>query len=132
MGTRADFYVGTGKDAEWIGSVAYDGYQWGERIEKDDHNDITAAKTEQAFREAVKSELNQRHDSTHPENGWPWPWENSMTTDCAYCFDSDGIKAFRWGKPWDSDAPAPQWPDFSNQEPSAKAGSTQSGIILVE
>ena len=26
MGTRADFYVGRGDAAEWIGSIAYDGY----------------------------------------------------------------------------------------------------------
>jgi hypothetical protein len=25
MGTRADFYVGRGPEAEWLGSVAYDG-----------------------------------------------------------------------------------------------------------
>lgn len=26
MGTRADFYVGRGTEAEWIGSIALDGY----------------------------------------------------------------------------------------------------------
>jgi len=26
MGTRADFYVGIGPEAEWVGSIAYDGY----------------------------------------------------------------------------------------------------------
>jgi hypothetical protein len=31
MGTRADFYVGRGKDAEWLGSVAFDGYPSGTR-----------------------------------------------------------------------------------------------------
>ena len=25
MGTRADFYVGRGESAEWLGSVAWDG-----------------------------------------------------------------------------------------------------------
>jgi len=32
MGTRADFYVGRGETAEWVGSVAWDGYPnepWG-------------------------------------------------------------------------------------------------------
>jgi hypothetical protein len=29
MGTRADFYVGRGPDAEWLGSVAMDGYPSG-------------------------------------------------------------------------------------------------------
>lgn len=120
----ADFYIGIGRDADWLGSVALDGYKWWQRIENNDHDDITAAKTEQAFREAVKKELYGRDDSFHPENGWPWPWKNSATSDWAYCFDSDGVKAFLWGKPRDSDAPAPQWPDF----PSI----AQSGIILVK
>ena len=26
MGTRADFYLGEGSAAEWLGSVAWDGY----------------------------------------------------------------------------------------------------------
>jgi hypothetical protein len=26
MGTRADFYIGCGRDSEWIGSIAWDGY----------------------------------------------------------------------------------------------------------
>ena len=26
MGTRADFYIGRGATAEWIGSIAWDGY----------------------------------------------------------------------------------------------------------
>jgi hypothetical protein len=30
MGTRADFYVGRGESAEWLGSIAYDGYPEGE------------------------------------------------------------------------------------------------------
>jgi hypothetical protein len=29
MGTRADFYIGRGTEAEWLGSVAWDGYPGG-------------------------------------------------------------------------------------------------------
>lgn len=29
MGTRADFYVGRGESAEWLGSIAWDGYPSG-------------------------------------------------------------------------------------------------------
>ena len=32
MGTRADFYVGVGKKAEWLGNVAWDGDEWAEKI----------------------------------------------------------------------------------------------------
>ena len=29
MGTRADFYIGRGAEAEWLGSIAWDGYPGG-------------------------------------------------------------------------------------------------------
>ena len=48
MGTRADFYIGRGQDAEWLGSVAWDGYEW----EADD-SDLMQAKTADEFRAAV-------------------------------------------------------------------------------
>ncbi|AKQ59706.1 hypothetical protein ACR55_01836 [Bordetella hinzii] len=82
MGTRADFYVGRGDKAEWLGSVAWDGYPDG--FERDG---LLNASTEQQFREAVADELASRLDGTTPEMGWPWPWEDSHTTDYAYAFD---------------------------------------------
>lgn len=78
MGTRADFYVGKGKDAEWLGSIAWDGY--------DIPGYITAAKTEENYRKAVDVFLKKRDDATFPADGWPWPWNNSGTTDCSYWF----------------------------------------------
>lgn len=65
MGTRADFYIGNDKKAEWIGSVAYDGYEFDE--EKD--HPITNAKTEEEFRKAVSEELKKRDDATFPQEG---------------------------------------------------------------
>lgn len=86
MGTRADFYVGRGDKAEWLGSVAWDGYPDG--FERDG---LLNASTEQQFREAVADELASRLDGTTPEMGWPWPWEDSHTTDYAYAFDSGKV-----------------------------------------
>lgn len=82
MGTRADFYVGRGKDAQWIGSVAMDGYPDGF-----DRDGLLNATTEQQFREAVAAEIASRNDGTTPEQGWPWPWDDSHTSDYAYAFD---------------------------------------------
>ena len=76
MGTRADFYVGKGKDAEWLGSIAYDG------TEIDDQ--IRECTSPEAYRYAVASFLEDRDDATLPKDGWPWPWEDSGTTDCSY------------------------------------------------
>jgi hypothetical protein len=43
MGTRADFYIGRGKRALWLGSVAFDGYPAG-RAKR-----LLDAKTERQF-----------------------------------------------------------------------------------
>ena len=80
MGTRADFYVGKNKDAEWIGSIAWDGYRDG--IDKK----LLKATTEKQFRNRVKKFLDGRDDSTYPHQGWPWPWDTSATSDCSYWF----------------------------------------------
>lgn len=83
MGTRADFYVGIGKSAEWIGSIAYDGYETSPEIE--------FATTESEYREAVHAFLQSRDDATFPDEGWPWPWNDSGTTDCSYWFYAGGL-----------------------------------------
>ncbi len=88
MGTRADFYVGKGKDAVWIGSIAWDGYRDG--ID----GEILIAKTEQEFRDATAQFFSNREDVTEPPAGWPWPWKTSATTDCSYWFFD--------GKVWDA------------------------------
>lgn len=99
MGTRADFYVGkenpeTGAKAEWLGSIAWDGYPSG----IDDT--ILEATTEEEFRTAVKVFFAKRDDVTLPERGWPWPWDTSHTTDYAYAFDGDHVDASNFGRAW--------------------------------
>ena len=94
MGTRADFYVGRGKDAEWLGSVAWDGYPSGFP------NALLTTKTEADYRAAVDTELRGRKDGTLPEMGWPWPWEDSNTTDYAYAFDGGKVWATAYDETW--------------------------------
>lgn len=94
MGTRADFYIGEGATAEWLGSVAWDGYEWDE----DKESPLASAKTEDDFRAAV-NKLSSRDDFTSPDRGWPWPWDDSCTTDYAYCLTTDGVKSFCFGRP---------------------------------
>ena len=95
MGTRADFYVGRGKDAEWLGSIAYDGYPEGAGPES-----LIAATEEANYRALVDGILVRRDDATRPEMGWPWPWENSQTTDYAYAFDDGKVWASCFGDEW--------------------------------
>lgn len=80
MGTRADFYVGRGAEAEWLGSIAWDGYRDG--IEPE----LLRATDEAEYREEVARFLRKRDDATTPDKGWPWPWNDSGTSDCSYWF----------------------------------------------
>lgn len=85
MGTRADFYVGVGQSAEWIGSVAYDGDWWTENRRHADAA-LIRARSVARFRTLVCAELASRSDATFPGMGWPWPWDSSALTDCVYAF----------------------------------------------
>lgn len=128
MGTRADFYVGTGKEAQWLGSIAFDGYNIDEAKEPRDNTDpytlrcwnIKNAKTEDEFRKAVADFLAFDQTATKPEDGWPWPWDNSQTTDYAYCFDGTKTVSFSFGRPIPEDrsemsehTPKAEFPDMS-------------------
>jgi hypothetical protein len=94
MGTRADFYVGRGNDAEWLGSLAWDGYPDG--IE----DAILGATTDDEFKAAVLKVLQDRDDGTTPEMGWPWPWDTSNTTDFAYAIEDGKVWASCFGGNW--------------------------------
>ncbi len=143
MGTRADFYVGNGASAEWLGSIAWDGYP--DAIS----DDVLKAKTECAFREAVEAFLAPRDDTTRPADGWPWPWNDSGTTDYAYALFDGGVKASSFGRNWyepvlaaaieDDDEReeyeengigfAPEFPDMTSRK-SVTLGK-RSGIIVL-
>ena len=129
MGTRADFYVGTGKSAEWIGSVSWDGYEWHENPE----HPIMQATDEDSYRAKVAKEFAGRDDSTTPDKGWPWPWADSCTTDYSYCFENGKVTAYSWGAPIledEDDPPEIEWPDMSACK-NVQIGGKRSGIIVV-
>jgi hypothetical protein len=93
MGTRADFYVGRGPAAEWLGSVAYDGYP-------DNRYPELECSDEAGFRARVEGILSDEDHATRPEQGWPWPWDDSRTTDYAYAFDAGQVWCSGFGRPW--------------------------------
>ena len=94
MGTRADFYVGRGKDARWLGSHAYDGHP-----ESVLAGPIGDSRSPEDFERAVAAHLAVLDDATVPEQGWPWPWKDSHTTDYAYAFDGE-VFCCRFGREW--------------------------------
>lgn len=138
MGTRADFYIGRGREATWLGSCAYDGWP-GDR----DITPACRATTVEAFREAVLARI-AKDDGTRPEQGWPWPWETSSTTDFAYAFDEGRVWYSCFGSAWrlaseydqeadepeDSEAPPAQFPNMTDIQKVTLG--PRSGLIVLE
>jgi len=94
MGSRADFYVGRGKEAEWLGSIAWDGYPEGIP------DTILDSQNETFYRTAVQEFVTGKRDGRLPENGWPWAWDDSRTTDFAYAYDDGKVWASCFGSEW--------------------------------
>lgn len=98
MGTRSDYYVGRGPNAEWIGSRQYDGHPT--NIVTDLVPSHLRSKTEHDWRESVAVMLADHDDSIAPGDGWPWPWETSLNTDYAYAFDGGEVWCSCFGSEW--------------------------------
>lgn len=94
MGTRADFYNGRGRDAQWLGSIAWDGYPEGVPAE------LLGEDVSEKWLEGVAGFLSGRDDATTPDRGWPWPWDDSSTTDFAYAFDDGKVWVSNFGTKW--------------------------------
>lgn len=94
MGSKADFYVGRGDGAEWLGSIEWDGMPVGIP------EAIRTAGTEQDFRDAVHVFLGRRPDAHLPDKGWPWKWDKSLSTNYSYAFDGGSIHACCFGSSW--------------------------------
>jgi hypothetical protein len=133
VGTRADFYVGRGEQAEWLGSIAYDGFP-------DGHAAALVGLTEaSAYRLAVQTILEWVDHATRPAQGWPWPWANSQTTDYAYAFDGGVVYVTCFGHGWQVlRAELDDWPDDEGKVPFPDMTARQrvtfgrrSGVIMV-
>lgn len=100
MGTRADFYIKKAEEKEliWIASIAWDGYPDG--IDDENDFDLLKSTTQVEYIARLQRFLSKRDDVTLPENGWPWPWDNSNTTDYAYCFHDGKVYANCFGNGW--------------------------------
>lgn len=109
MGTRADFYIGRGAAAEWLGSIAWDGYPEGIP------SDVLKASNQKAFKKALATFTQDRADFSKPDDGWPWPWDNSATTDYAYAFDGKHV----WGSSFGG-----KWFDTRRKQPEEPKGKT--------
>lgn len=131
MGTRADFYLGRGVEAKWLGSIGWDGYPDGMP------KALLEAPSETKFLAAVKW-LSKREDWTAPKMGWPWPWDTSHTTDYAYAYEKGIVYASSYGGPWfEAAKPEPEnnpgeraeFPDMSSVK-NVDLGK-RSGLIMI-
>jgi len=137
MGTRADFYYEKeDKSLEWLGSIGWDGYPSG-------INDAVKQATDlQQYIEAVKAQITEDR-GTFPEQGWPWPWEDSCTTDYSYVFKDGKTWGSNWGyRLFDPLLPEPDddeddeeskldiWPNMKERQNIAR-DSQRSGIFII-
>lgn len=94
MGTRADFYVGIGKEAEWLGSIPWDGYPSGIS------ENLLKSQTLEEYKQNVNKFFATEKGVSRPEDGWPWPWENSRLTDYTYAFNDGKVVVSHFGSKW--------------------------------
>lgn len=83
MGTRCDFYVMDKKNKlNWVGSYGWDGYPDGNPKGMKLHK-VT---TEEDYKKKVITFLEDSEGYITGRDGWPWPWDNSGTSDHYYFF----------------------------------------------
>lgn len=125
--------------AEWLGSTAWDGFP-GTVFE-----DGAPPVDELGWREWVAARFANRDDATLPSDGWPWPWEDSNTTDYSYACDEGAIWGTCFGYGWfkvDASAEGCGEPDEHGEDktcvfPNMKArqsvatGSKRSGVFII-
>jgi hypothetical protein len=89
MMERADFYVGMGESADWIGSISKGGSIW--EIPTDIIIQVNRVMFEEMCIEYIKSK--QGVVANHICQ-WPWDWEDSRLTSFAYIFSPEHEKVY--------------------------------------
>jgi len=133
MGTRADFYIKKQNKMKWLGSIAWDGMP--KRIDPE----VLNSTSQQDFIVKLGEFFNKRDDATLPKDGWPWPWNDSNTTDYAYIFENNKVMASCFGEPlFDPLLPEPETNiigeiiNFPNMSKKKKVTfGKRSGLIVI-
>ncbi|MEV8609516.1 hypothetical protein AB0383_16555 [Amycolatopsis sp. NPDC051373] len=97
--TTHDFYLGRGRDAEWLGSV-----HLGSRA-SGGLDEIARARSEGGFRALVdfflrEAEVDEAGEVTHAGSEWPWLWPTSHGTDYVHAFDTGAVWSALRGDRW--------------------------------
>lgn len=99
MGAKADFYIGRGPTAEYLGSISYDGYP------ANAPSALQGVTESTEFRAAVERIIlrdRQRlvENGITPREGWPWKWRTSAGTDHVYAFEAGQVWVSHIGAQW--------------------------------
>ena len=92
--TKADFYIGNGIAANWIGSVYSDAYPSGIPIQ------ILICVNPTLFEEEVVEYIHRVQGVVKTDGDqWPWLWPDSQLTDYSYMFlpDHNKVLASNYG-----------------------------------
>lgn len=93
----ADFYLGRGPSAEYLGSLptagAPEDMQVWERFQSLTDENYTA----QDFREEVDDLRGETIKITEGPASWPWRYASSLDTPWAYVFDAGTVYVYRYG-----------------------------------
>lgn len=82
MSIKADFYVGIGPDAEWLGSIFKGGSVW------EIPTSIFIQVNQTMFEEMVLELLSSKESVVHDRGDkWDHDWSDSRLTDYTYMFD---------------------------------------------
>lgn len=102
---RADFYVGLGENARWLGSIADGGHPAVMTAQHDlfnlDGNESDYAET--TFVGMAESIVNDAHDAGVPVRWaalgaeWPWDYDTSVGTQYTYAWNNGCIHVFEYG-----------------------------------
>jgi hypothetical protein len=89
MGSRADFYVGIGNQAEWLGTLLNNGDVWHTPLE------IIIQESQIMYEELVIEHLKNNNGIIKDDGGkWPHKWQDSLMTDYSYIFDKHHEQVF--------------------------------------
>jgi hypothetical protein len=91
---RADFYLGRGKRALWLGSLREHGAPVHLRYALKRCND------QRAFYAAALELVTSIPDGVPREQGWPWSYPDSSQTDYTYAFDDGQLFVSCYGSPF--------------------------------
>ncbi len=102
--TAADFYIGRGPSAQWVGSLSHNArpgiLHWTSA-----GCEVLDAVTALDYTRGLDTLLSlpsteRRNWAHHPANGWPWCWHDSSLTGWCYAFDAGRVWISYFGRSW--------------------------------